>query len=279
VPALATMTITVNGLQPNDPMSVAITAPSSQIGVTPSRSGRNFTFRLDPGTNPGNGFAYSFQASSPGFISATVEGGPFTFAPGQTLTRSVSLTEREVSGTVTGATNNTRVELRDEDENVVDFTATNGSGDYTFEGVDAGTWKIVSASFGVGRGETTRTITPTSPSITDADFNLVARNVTVSYTVNPTDATVVLRSGNTTVDSVPPLVGTERQLPFTLRASRTGFVTQDVAVPSPSPDGSFDALSFTVNAGAITLAPVPTTTTTTTTTTTSTTSTTSTTVN
>ncbi len=63
VPALATANVTVNGPAANAPMSVVITAPPSQTGVAPSRAGRVFAFRLDPGTNPGSGHAYQFQAS------------------------------------------------------------------------------------------------------------------------------------------------------------------------------------------------------------------------
>jgi hypothetical protein len=257
VPALATVNVTVEGPDEDAPMAVVITAPPGQTGVAPSRSGNVFTFRLDPGTNPGNGHAYQFQASSPGFVTATVPGGPFTLAPGEVRNPSVTLDERSLEGTVTPAANNTRVELRNAQGQMVAFTATNGSGRYTFSGVDAGTWTVVSERFGTGRGTNSTTISATTGDVSGINITLAARNVNVAFTVTPTNATVEILSGGTVVDSTPPLVATERQLPLTWRASATGFVTETGNVPAPSQVGSFDATSFSVTIPPITLDPVP----------------------
>jgi len=258
VPALATLNVTVNGPAANAPMSVVVTAPPSQTGVAPSRSGRVFTFRLDPGTNPGSGFPYQLQASSPGFVTATVPSGPFTLVPGQVMSRPVTLDQRSLGGTVTPAANNTRVELRNAGGQMVDSTTTNVSGVYSFSGVDAGTWTIVSERFGTGRNSIARTIQPTTGDVTGANIALTARPVNVAFTVTPSNATVELLRGGTVIDSVPPLVALENQLPVTWRARATAFVTETGTVPSPNTGNTFDATSFSVDIGAITLDPEPT---------------------
>ncbi len=157
---------------------------------------------------------------------------------------------------MTPAANNTRVELRNAEGETVDSTTTNGSGAYEFDGVDVGPWTVVSERFGTGRGTNNTTISATTGDVSGINITLGARNVNVAFTVTPANATVALLSGGNVVDSVPPLVATERQLPLTWRASATGFVTQTGNVPAPSQAGSFDATSFSVNIGAITLVPV-----------------------
>ena len=75
------MEVTVSGPEPNDPlMDVVGTALETGTVVAAVRNRNVFTFSLDPG-DAAAPLSYTFEASAPGFDSATVPRGPFTFTP------------------------------------------------------------------------------------------------------------------------------------------------------------------------------------------------------
>jgi hypothetical protein len=249
VPALATFNVTVSGA-PGDATTVVVAEPASQAGVTPTRSGQVFSFRVDPG------FAYRFTVSASGFVSETVPDTAQMPAPGQTVALAAALDPRTITGTLSPGVAGIGVRAR---SGGTEITATSGSGGtYTLSGVGVGTWTIVAERAGTGRGVIERTIASNaSASVTGADIELDPRPVSVSFSTSPAGASVTLLDGTTPVatGTVSPLTGaTEDDFPLTWSATLAGHDPESGNVP-PLPAGGFDVESFTVTIPLITLTP------------------------
>ena len=249
VPALATFNVTVSGA-PGDAATVVVAEPASQAGVTPTRSGQVFSFRVDPG------FAYRFTASAPGFVSETVPATAQMPAPGQTVPLTVELDPRTIAGTVSPGV--AGIAVRATSGTTVINTTTGTGGAYTLSGVGVGTWTIVAEQAGTGRGVIERVIASNaSASVAGADIDFDPRPVSVAFSTTPTGATLTLLDGTTAVatGTVSPLTGaTEDDFPLTWTATLTGHDPESGAVPA-LPAGGLDVETFAVTIPLITLTP------------------------
>lgn len=256
VPALATVNVTVTGPAATTVTGRAIpTSASTPAPAAPSVAGAVFTFRVDPGDT------YRFELiSTAGYVPLTVPAPPAaaqSVAPGQVVPLSAPMQQRTITGPITGGTA-TVVRAAGTDPPFVDGSVSGGT--YTITGVPNGTWTIQAAGLGAGRGVSTTSVTvaSTTGNVTGPSVALDPRDVTITFPVTPSSATVAI--GTVTAVSTPGGLQITRDenagFPVAFTVTAPGFVAGGNTVPALTAPTDPYATALSVTAPTVNLAAV-----------------------
>ena len=251
LPALASVAVTVNG-PPTGTATVALTAPAT-VAVTPTVAGTVTTFAgLDPD------LLYQFRATAPGYVSAAVPAtGSINPAPGEAVATNVTLTAREISGTVTGtagAVASAKVVATSGASTLTATTAADGT--FRLSPVPPGSWTVVAELLGTGRATRTVTIADdASASVTGVALALVARPLAVPFTLQgPGGALVTATIGTATASGTLPAAGSVTVTVNVTETAVLDWTLAGAAVLTQTGTSALDASADTLNATTLTLA-------------------------
>jgi hypothetical protein len=258
VPALATVNVTVTGPAATTVTGRAVpTTASTPAPAAPSVAGSVFTFRLDPGDT------YRFEfTSTAGYVPLTVPAPPAaaqSVAPGQVVPLTAAMQQRTITGTISGGTATVvrAVAATGTTPAFIDGTVTGNT--YTITGVPNGTWTIQAAGFRVGRGVSTasETVGSTTGNVTAGPaVTLTPRDVTITFTVTPPNASIAVGGG-----TAQPAPGGTLQVtrpenatfPIAFTVTAPGFVADSDDVPAPTAPSDPYAPGFAVTAPTVDL--------------------------
>ncbi len=204
VDKFATAVITVAGA----PVSTASIVPTPATGVTVTElpPGEFHIAGLDPAAS------YTFAISAPGFLTQTYPlTGSLTPAIGSNTVATVTLeSPKSISGQTlkAGVGTLSQVSLFRGNTLIAGPTPTSATGVYSFTGLNYGNYTVSAAQPGVGAGELTSiNVNAGSPSPTAQNVTLLARQLTVSFTITPSTAVPTI--------TINDAVGTPGQTTFT----------------------------------------------------------------
>lgn len=240
VDKLATAVITVAGA----PGGTATVAPTPSTGVTVVEGplGEFHIAGLDPAVG------YTFDISSPGYLSQTYPAtGTLTPAIGSNTVATVTLElPKTISGQTLKATVGTfsHVSLFRGGNLVAGPTATSPTGVYSFSGLNYGNYTVRASEPGVGAGELTSiNVNAGSPSPSGQNVTLLARQLTVSFTITPGTAvpTITINGAQGTAGQISFTFPEDGDLSFSITAP--GYLDDSGTVVIPATWNGTDTVS------------------------------------